>query len=176
MNRTAIRLHEYRNDFFFISFREAPGRGPGAFLFNCAVNIPRFDPLCWGKGGVGNNPVMKGLQLLRTYVSAFAKNHGMAAGKAGVQQGTSVPLLGDGWFREEPLLIEGASPAQVREMIEFSAVTLVQSILNSCFPGPGTPVVYKDPEEMQQFLQSLGVRDYKEAAIRLRRSRESRRL
>lgn len=78
-----------------------------------------------------------------------------------------VALLDDGWFRENGLLIENASPEAIQEIFEFSVVRLVQSILNVCFPNAKDPVKFMGPERMQRFLESLSVPDYKETALRL---------
>lgn len=51
MNTTALRPLEYKNEFFYIAIQEARGNDSRSYLYNCAVNITRFDPLCWGKGG-----------------------------------------------------------------------------------------------------------------------------
>lgn len=163
MNTTTIDSLEYRNDFFSIVIREAAGHGPGSYLFWSGINISRFDPLCWGKAGICSNPAFKGLQLLRADVSAFARKRGIVTKNAVLPPSDWTGAQGDGWYRENALLIEGASSEAVQEILEFSVADLVQTVLTACFPEVKVPGSL-DPVAMQGFLESLSVPNYKEMA------------
>jgi hypothetical protein len=162
MNTTAVGSLEYQNDFFSIVIRESEHR-PGSYLFCSGISIPRFDPICWGKAGICSNPAFKGLQLLRADVSYFALQRGIVTKNAEVPC-ESTGGHGDGWYQENALLIEDASPEAVREILEFSARDLVQTVLTACHPDVKVPAGSLDPEAMQRFLESLGVPNYKELA------------
>jgi hypothetical protein len=163
LNTTAIDSVEYRNDFFSIVIGEAPGHGPGTYLFCSAINISRFDPLCWGKAGICSNPAFKGLQLLRADVSAFAMKRGIVTRNSELAPCDRTGY-GDGWYRENALLIEQASSGDIREILEFSVTDLVRTVLTACIPDSKVPAGFLEPEAMQRFLESLSVRNYKEAA------------
>lgn len=163
-NATAIDALEYKNDFFSIAIREAPGHGPGSYLFCSGISIPKFDPLCWGKAGICSNPAFKGLQLLRADVSAFAMKRGIVTKNAELPHCDSMGAHGDGWYEENALLIENASSETVREILEFSVTDLVRTVLTACSPDINVPAGFPAPEAMQRFLESLSVPNYKELA------------
>lgn len=152
---------EYTNDFFSIVIREAGH--PGSYIFSSGISLPRFDPLCWGKTGICSNPAFKGLQLLRADVSYFALQQGIVTKNARVP-GDAQEGHDHGWYQENPLLIEDASPEAVREILEFSVRDLVQTVLTACHPDVKVPAGHQDPEMMQRFLESLSVPNYREAA------------
>jgi hypothetical protein len=163
LNTTAISPLEYKNDFFYIVIRDAPEHGPGDYIFWSGINIARFDPLCWGKAGICSNPAFKGLQLLRADVSAFAIKRGVVTRNIELPHPDSFVAPADGWYKENALLIEDASDDAVRQILEFSANDLVQTVLTACFPEVKIPAGL-DAEAMQRFLESLRVPNYKQAA------------
>lgn len=162
MPTTAVAAWEYRNDFFSIAIRES-GNRPGSYIFSSGLSIPKFDPICWGRTGICSNAAFKGLQQLRADVSLFALQRDV------VTKGSDAPCVsaggrGTGWYQENDLVIEDASPEIIQEILEFSARDLVQTILNACHPDARVPDGAVDPEAMQRFLVSLGVPNYKAAA------------
>jgi hypothetical protein len=161
-----IRSYEYKNDYLYIVIRQAPEQGPKAYVYCCGINISRFDPICWGKAGICSNPAFKGLQLLRADVSAFALKLGVPTKNAEhINCGPiTPPRKGDGWYRENTLLIEQASPKAVQEIMDFSVMDLVKTILLVCAPDAKLPAKLPNPPAMQKFLESLSVKNYKAAA------------
>ena len=117
VNTTVIDSLEYKNDFFSIVIREAPGHGPGSYVLWSGISIPRFDPLCWGKAGICSNAAFKGLQLLRADISAFAMKRGIATKTVELPPYDTSCAHGDGWYQENPLLIEDASAEAVQEIL-----------------------------------------------------------
>jgi hypothetical protein len=162
MPTKAVASWEYRNDFFSIVIRPSEHHA-GSYIFCSGLSLPRFDPLCWGKTGICSNAAFKGLQQLRADVSYFALQRGIVTKNAGVPCG-STGGHGDGWYEENALLIEDASPEAVQEILEFSARDLVQTVLNACQSDARVPAGHLAPEAMQRFLESLGVPNYREAA------------
>jgi hypothetical protein len=162
MQTTAVRTWEYKNDFFSIVIRESEHR-PGNYIFFSGISMPKFDPICWGKTGICSNPAFKGLQLLRADVSHFAIKQGIVTKNAGIplEPGTG---HGHGWYQEDALLLENASPEAAQEILEFSARNLVQTVLNACHPDVKVPAGPLDPEAMQRFLESLSIPNYREMA------------
>ena len=69
----------------------------------------------------------------------------------------------DGWYQENDLLIEDASPEALREILAFSARDLVQTVLTACQRDATVPAGL-DPEKMERFLESLYVPNYIEMA------------
>lgn len=162
MTTTPAASLEYKNDFFTISIHESEHR-PGSYIFSSGLSLPRFNPIIWGRTGICSNAAFKGLQQLRADVSSFALQRGIVTKTADVPSGSTVGH-GHGWYQENALLIEDASPEAVQEILEFSARDLVQTILNACNQDVRVPVGHLDPAAMQSFLESHGVANYREAA------------
>jgi hypothetical protein len=164
-NQQAIRSFEYKNDYLYIIIRQAPEHGPKAYIYCCGINMERFDPICWGKAGICSNPAFKGLQLLRADVSAFGLKLGIRTKNAEqVPCGPLSPRKGNGWYRENALLIVEATPQAVRKILDFSVRDLVKTVLAICAPDAKLPVKLPNPPEMQKYLESLGVKNYREMA------------
>jgi len=162
MHTTAIGSLEYKNDFFSITIRESEHR-PGSYIFSSGLSLPRFNPIIWGRTGICSNAAFKGLQQLRADVSSFARQRGIVTKNTDVPSG-STGGHGHGWYQENALLIEDASPEVVQEILEFSARDLVQTILNACNQDVRVPAGALDPAAMQRFLESQGVPNYREVA------------
>lgn len=162
MQTTAAVSLEYRNDYFSIVIRESERR-PGSYIFYSGLSLPKFNPIIYGRTGICSNAAFKGLQQLRADVSYFALQRGI------VTKNADIPFdlnggHGHGWYQESALLIEDASPESVREILEFSARNLVQTVLNACRPDVVIPAGSLDPEAMQRFLESVGIPNYREMA------------
>ena len=165
MTDQRIASHEYKNDYFYLVFRETPERGPKTFVFCSGINMTRFDPICWGKAGICSNPAFKGLQLLRAEVSTFARKMGKPTKAAeDFPCGSITPPVSTGWFRETPLFIEQATLADIRKIMTFSVPVLVKFVLTVCSPETKLPAKVPTPPAMQKFLNELNVKNYREAA------------
>jgi hypothetical protein len=160
-----IASFEYKNDYFYIVIRQAPEFGAGAYIYCCGISMSRFDPICWGKAGICSNPAFKGLQQLRADVSSHAQVLGATSRSAESFPCSAItPPVGDGWYREAPLLIEQASPAAIRKILAFSARNLVNTVLTVCSPDARVPERLPSAPDMQKFLNTLNVQNYREAA------------
>ena len=162
MLTTAVSSLEYKNDFFTIAIRESDHR-PRSYVFSSGLSLPRFNPIIWGRTGICSNAAFKGLQQLRADVSYFALQRGIVTRNADTSS-RSTGDHGDGWYQQDDLLIEDASPEAVREILEFSARDLAQTILTASHPDVKVPAGPLDPKAMQSFLETVGVSNYREVA------------
>jgi hypothetical protein len=162
MRSAPIRSFEYKNAFLYVVIREEPGPGRDRFLYCCGINLSRFCRLSWRKGGICSNPSVRGIQLLRTHVSRFAAKQGMIVTRA--QNADSAPITphGEGWYHERPLRLERAKPGKIRELLEFSVMDLVRTVLKVCVPDVRVPAAFPDAVAMQKFLESLSVAEERE--------------
>jgi hypothetical protein len=78
--------------------------------------------------------------------------------------GSISPPVGTGWYRETPLLIEQVSAADIGKLLKFSVRDLVKTVLTVCSPDARVPARLPDPSAMQKFLNSLNVKNYRQAA------------
>jgi hypothetical protein len=162
MLTTAVASWEYKNDFFSIVIRDSEHH-PGSYVFFSGLSLPKFNPIIWGKTGICSNAAFKGLQQLRANVSFFALQRGIVTKNSNILFDLNV-ARGNGWYQENALLIEDASPEAVQEILAFSARDLVQTVLTACHPDVKVPAGALDPDAMQRFLESLSVPNYKEMA------------
>jgi hypothetical protein len=159
MPSARIRSFEYKNAFLYIVIREEPQLGPDSYIYCCGINLSRFCRLSWQKGGICSNPAVRGIQLLRTHVSAFAAKQGMIVRKAkGIDSAPIVPH-GEGWYHEDPLWLKKAVPGKVLHLLEFSVMDLVRTVLVVCVPDARIPTAFPDSVAMQKYLESLSVEE-----------------
>jgi len=161
MSTSAVAAWEYKNDYFAISIHDSEHR-PGSYIFSCGLSLPRFNPIIYGRTGICSNAAFKGLQQLRADVSFFALQQGIVTKNADIPYDLKVGHE-HGWYQESALLIEDASPEAIQEILEFSARDLIQNVLTACQTEVKVPAGL-DPKAMQQFLESNGVPNYREAA------------
>ncbi len=162
MHSTSVASWKYKNDFFTIAIHESEQR-PGSYIFSSGLSLPRFNPIIWGRTGICSNAAFKGLQQLRADVSYFALQRGIVTKNAG-SSFQSDDKNEHGWYQEDALLIEDASPRVAQEILEFSARDLVQTILTASRPDVTFPAGTLDPDAMQRYLESLSISNYREAA------------
>ncbi len=165
MKGETVRSFEYKNAFLYVAIREEPRLGPDTYLYRCGINLSRFCPLSWRKGGICSNPAVRGIQLLRTHVSAFAAKQGMNVERAEGIDSSPLSPPGEGWYHEHPLLLERATPEKIPELLEFSVMDLVKTVLVVCVPDAQIPAAFSDATAMQKFLESLAIAEERERAI-----------
>ena len=152
---------EYRNDFFAIKITALKHRS-GTYNYSIGLNLPKFNPIIWGRTGICSNAAFKGLQQLRADVSHYAQQKGSSTMDAGIPC-TNLCSHVDGWYQESDLTIENASPELAGDILAFSARTLVQTILTAAHHD----ITVEDsltPAESQRLLESLSVANYQQAA------------
>jgi hypothetical protein len=159
MRTKPIRSFEYKNAFLYFVIREEPRLGPDSYLYCSGINLSRFCRLAWRKAGICSNPAVRGIQLLLTHVSAFAAGKGMIVKKEKGFDSTLIAPHDHGWYHEDPLRLEQAAPEKIRELIEFSVMDLVRTVLVVCVPDAQLPSAFPDAAALQKYLESLSVAD-----------------
>ena len=157
MHSAPIRSFEYKNAFLYVVIREESRLGPESYLYCCGINLSRFCRLSWRKGGICSNPVVRGIQLLRTHASRFAAKQGMIATRAEGVDSALITPHGEGWYHEDPLRLERTAPEKIRKLLEFSVMDLVRTVLVVCVPDARLPAAFPDSAAMQKYLESLSV-------------------
>jgi len=165
MQSAPIRSFEYKNAFLYVVIREEPGPGQDSYLYCSGINLSRFCRLSWRKGGICSNPAVRGIQLLRTHVSAFAAKQGMIVKKEKGIDSTLITPHGEGWWHENPLRLEQAAPEKIRELLEFSVMDLVRTVLAVCVPDVQVLTAFPDAVAMQKYLESLSVAEERDRVM-----------
>ncbi|MDA8423486.1 MAG: hypothetical protein M0Z89_09160 [Nitrospiraceae bacterium] len=170
MQSAPIRSFEYKNAFLYVVVREEPELGPDSWLYCCGINLSRFCRLSWRKGGICSNPAVRGIQLLRTHVAAFAAKQGMIAAKTKDIDAASLAPHGHGWYHQDPLWLKQATPERIRELLKFSVMDLVRTVLVVCVPDARIPAAFPDAAEMQKYLESLSIAEERERVMAYERN------
>ncbi len=165
MQSAPIRSFEYKNAFLYVVIREEPGPGPESYLYSCGINLSRFCRLSWRKAGICSNPAVRGIQLLRTHVSAFAAKQGMIAAKTKDIDAASVTPQSHGWYHPDPLRLTQATPEKIRGLLEFSVMDLVRTVLVVCVPDAQIPTAFPCAAEMEKYLESLSIAEERERVM-----------
>jgi len=157
MKSAPIRSFEYKNAFLYVVIREKPEPVPDSYIYCCGINLSQFCRLSWKKAGICSNPAVRGIQLLRTHVSAFATKQGMIVTKGKIIESTPIVPHGEGWYHENPLRLKHATPDKIRKLLEFSVMDLVRTVLVVCVPDAKIPTDFPHAVAMQKYLESLSV-------------------
>ncbi len=165
MQAETVRSFEYKNAFLYVVIREEPRLGPDSWLYCCGIHLSRFCRLAWRKGGICSNPALRGIQLLLTHVSAFAAKQGMIITKAEGIDSAPITPQGHGWYHEHPLRLERTKPEKIRQLLEFSVMDLVKTVLVVCVPDAQVPAVLPDSAALQKYLESLSVVEERERVM-----------
>jgi hypothetical protein len=165
MQSAPIRSFEYKNAFLYVVIREEPELGPDSYLYCCGINLSRFCRLSWRKGGICSNPTVRGIQLLRTHVSAFAARQGMLVTKTKNIDAAPIIPHGEGWYHENPLRLEKTTQEKILELLEFSVMDLMKTVLVVCVPDAQIPAAFPDAVEMQKYLESLSIAEERERVM-----------
>jgi hypothetical protein len=165
MHTAPIRSFEYKNAFLYVVIREEPGLGPDSYLYCCGINLSQFCRLSWKKGGICSNPAVRGIQLLRTHVSAFAAKQGMIAAKTEDIDSAPITPHGEGWYHENPLRLEKTTPGKIRKLLEFSVMDLVRTVLVVCVPDARIPTAFPDAVAMQKYLESISIAEERDRVM-----------
>ena len=168
MQITPNSSFEYKNAFLYVVIQEEPGKR-GSYIFSSGINTRWFCRLAWKKAGICSNPAVRGIQLLRAHVSRYTAEHGMTAENAEGYAPIAEASSGHGWWNENPLRIEGASGESMKELLEFSVMDLVKTVLVVCVPDVRIPAGFMDEAAMQKFLESLSVAEERERVMAFER-------
>jgi hypothetical protein len=165
MRSKPIRSFEYKNAFLYVVIREEPTLGPDSCLYCCGINLSRFCRLSWRKAGICSNAAVRGIQLLRTHVSAFAAKQGMIVAKTKDIDAAPITPHGEGWYHEHPLRLGKTTPGKIRELLEFSVMDLVRTVLVVCVPDARIPTGIPNSAEMQKYLEALSVAEERDRVM-----------
>jgi hypothetical protein len=165
MRSAPVKSFEYKNAFLYVVIREEPKLGPDSYLYCCGIHLSRFCRLSWRKGGICSNPAVRGIQLLLNHVSTFAAKQGMIVKKEKGIDSALITPQGNGWYHQDPLRLEQATPERIRRLLEFSVMDLVRTVLVVCVPDARIPTAFPDSAAMQKYLESLSVTEERERVM-----------
>jgi hypothetical protein len=145
---------EYVNDFLFFVIRPYKAKGEDSLLYCSGVNVTRFLPLTKGRHGQGSNPVVRGLQLVRTGIFDMALKNGARAKKISGNECAGITPTMDTWYTEG-IIIENAPERFADEAIRYSVIDLLVKISNALRLDEEMPEYLLSPEDLQEFIEGL---------------------
>ena len=145
---------EYINDFFYFVVRPDNRGGKDALICCSGVNIDRFYPLTKGRHGLGSNPVIRGLQLVKHGISALALSKGAIPKFIRGNDCAEITPSGETWYTEL-LLIDKAAALSPDDIISFSVRNLMEKIFTGCRLEHQPPDKLLIPGQLQAFLETL---------------------
>lgn len=146
----------YINDYFYFTVAQDKKDGQDVLICRSGVNLDRFLPLIKGRLGLGTNPVISGLKLVKFDLCTLAMSKGdLPKDQNGATGYAGVPHSEGTWFIEQPLVIENTSGMLPEEVVAFCvdsyAKKLAEYSLNK-YVAPASPISAVD---MQAQLDTL---------------------
>ncbi len=89
----------------------------------------------------------------------------MTVTKANNTETAPITPHGEGWYHERPLRLKQAAPGRIRELLEFSVMDLVKTVLVVCVSDAQFPTAFPNAVEMQKYLESLSVAEERERVM-----------
>jgi hypothetical protein len=146
--------YEFKNDFFYFVVRPEKKDGKDVLIYCSGINVTRFLPMMQGRLGLGSNPIVSGLQLVKYDLCTLAhskgaipKEHYCNIGCAGI-----APTK-EGWYTE-PLLLENPGDMTPEEIVSFAVKGMVKRINATSLSETKMPDDLP-PAELQKHLEVL---------------------
>lgn len=146
--------HEYKNDYFYVVVRPEKKEGKDVLIYCSGINVTRFIPMLQGRLGLGNSPVISGLQLVKYDLCTLAH----AKGAIPKEHYCNIACAGNVPTRElwytEPLLIENPGSLTPEEIVDFAVRGIVKKINAASLSDNKLPDDLP-PAELQKHLEIL---------------------
>ena len=150
-----MKKHEYINDFIYFTVRP-DRRGDRDVLIYCSgINLDRFLPMTRGRLGLGSNPILSGLKLVKYDLCTLALSHGATPHDyCGHSDCFGIAPTKEAWY-SEALLIENPGNLRPDEIIRFAVGNMVKKIINTSLSDHQVPDLLLKPDELQPHLEIL---------------------
>jgi hypothetical protein len=145
---------EYKNDYFYFVVRPGKKEEKDVLIYCSGINVTRFLPMMQGRLGLGSNPIVSGLQLVKYDLCTLAHARGATPKEHYCNPDCGVtPPTRDGWYTE-PLLIQNPGDLTPEEIVGFAVKGMVKRINAASLSGTQVPDDIA-PAEMQKQLETL---------------------
>ena len=145
----------YVTDYFYFAVRRDKRDGQDVLVYSSGVNLDRFLPMMRGRLGLGSNPILSGLQLVKYDLCRLALSKGAVPRDQRVSTRSADVTLSEGVWYVEPLLIENPSGIRPAEIVAFCVDSYVRRVAACSLQTYVVPDSLIPPEEMQAQLQTL---------------------
>jgi len=145
----------YVTDFFYFAVRRDKKDGNDVLLYSSGVNLDRFLPMMKGRLGLGSNPILSGLQLVKYDLCRLALLKGAVPRDQHGPAGPPDVTLSEGAWYVERLLIENPFRILPEEIVAFCVDGYVRRVAACSLQKYEAPDSLLPPGEMQAQLHTL---------------------
>jgi len=145
---------EYRNDYFYFVVSQARKDGKEVLQYCSGVNLDKFMPMMRGRLGLGSNPIVSGLQLVKFDLCSLAISRG-AQPRTSVNGDCAQITPDSGVWYTQPLVIENYGDMTADEIVRFCVDGFVKRIAASSLIPHALPEGLLAPYELQGHLETL---------------------
>jgi len=151
-----MKKHEYINDFIYFTVRsEKKGDKKDVLIYCSGINLDRFLPMTRGRLGLGSNPILSGLKLVKYDLCTLALSHGATPhDHCGHSDCFGIAPTKEAWY-SEALLIENPGSLLPDEIISFAVKSMVNKITNTSLSDHEVPDLPLKPYDLQAHLEIL---------------------
>jgi hypothetical protein len=151
---TTEKKHEYINDFLYFVVRPETREGKDVLIICSGVNLTRFAPITRNRYGIGGNPILSGLQLVKYDLCALALSKGAVPKDIWGYHCDGIAPTREAWFAD-PLQIENAGSLSPEDIISFGVRNLLQRIITCAQLEYQVPDKLPNPVELQSYLEDI---------------------
>jgi len=149
-----MKKYEYKNDYFYFVVRPDRKEDKEVLIYCSGINVTRFLPMMQGRLGLGSNPIVSGLQLVKYDLCTLAHSKGAIPKEHYCNIGcANIAPTKEGWYTE-PLLIENPGDMTPEEIVSFAVKGIVKRINATSLSESKMPDDLP-PAELQKHLEVL---------------------
>lgn len=149
-----VTKKEYVNDFLYFVVRSEVREDKEVLILCSGVNLTRFSPITKNRYGIGGNPILSGLQLVKYDLCSLALSRGATPKDIWGYHCNGIAPTREAWYAE-PLQLENAGSLTPEEIVSFGVRNLLQRVISCSRPGYELPETLPSPAELQTYLEEL---------------------
>ncbi|MGC2064401.1 MAG: hypothetical protein WA610_15635, partial [Thermodesulfovibrionales bacterium] len=149
-----VNKYEYINDFLYFVVRPESRGGKEVLIMCSGVNLTRFSPITKNRYGIGGNPILSGLQLVKYDLCSLALSKGAIPKDIWGYHCDGIAPTQEAWYAE-PLQIENADNLSPEEIINFGIRNLLQRVVTCTRLSYEIPETIPSPAELQVYLEEM---------------------
>lgn len=150
-----MKQSEFFTDYFYFVVQHEKKDGKDVLHYCSGVNITRFLPMLRGRLGLGSNPMISGLQLVKYDLCTLAISKGATPREnLRTSECAGMAPTRETWYTE-PLVIENAANLSPDDAIKFCVNSLMKRIVATSLSGHKVPDSVLAPRDLQGHLELL---------------------
>jgi hypothetical protein len=149
-----VNKNEYVNDFLYFVVRPEMREGKEVLVLCSGVNLSRFSPITKNRYGIGGNPILSGLQLVKYDLCKLAMSRGAVPKDIWGYLCSGIAPTKEAWY-SEPLQFENTENLSAEEIISFGIRNLLERVISCSRLGYALPETIPAPAELQAYLEDM---------------------